>query len=156
MDMSKVIDEQSVKILLAICSLWGAALSTVLGMVTLWEKLWKERVRLATTCSFSGQEGSTDTITIVNLSGATVHVCYWTLAWRRNFFRWKVPSIDVTPDYEEANTFTIAPRDKEILHFEERDKFDWSYRIAKHRQLYLTLHIFGRRKPMVLKVGAGQ
>jgi hypothetical protein len=47
-------------------TVWGAALATMLGAIKLWE-VWKDRLRLATTYSFTGQEGAPDQITIINL-----------------------------------------------------------------------------------------
>ena len=134
--------------------IWGAILSTILGAATIWEKLWKDRTRLVTTFSFTGQRGVDDKITIVNLSGIPVQVSHWSLAWKPNLFRWRTSTINVTPD-EDITPFTIPARDNYILNFPDDYKFDWSYRSALHRQLYLTLHIFGRR-PKVLRVGAGQ
>jgi hypothetical protein len=132
------------------------AISIILAAVKLWETFWKDRIRLITTYSFTGEQGATDTITIVNLSSVPVQVSHWTLAWKpKLFFRWNTSTIDVTPD-EGNGIFKIAPKDTHTLEFyEDHSKFDWSYRTAQHRQLYLTLHIFGRR-PKVLKVGAGQ
>jgi hypothetical protein len=137
-------------------AIWGACVPTILAVVKLWEIFWKDRIRLATTYSFTGEEGASDTITVVNLSGAPVQVSGWMLAWKPNFFsRWNTSTIEVTHD-EEGTMFTIPAKDCYTLEFQESDKFDWSYRNALHRQLYLTLRIFGRRKPKVLKVGAGQ
>lgn len=62
--------------------------------------------------------------------------------------------IDVTPE-DNMQTFTIGPNDSHILYFEEPSKFDWSYRNARHRQLYLTLYLFNGR-PKVLRIGAGE
>jgi hypothetical protein len=57
--------------------------------------------------------------------------------------------------------FTIPPKDRYTLVFPDEEyhgdssKFDWGYRSAQHRQLLLTLHIFGRRSPKVLTIHAG-
>jgi hypothetical protein len=147
-------DEQTLKTLVALCAIWGAGISTILGAVKLWESFWKDRIRLATTYSFTGQEGASDKITIVNLSAVPVQVSHWTLAWKPNLFHRKLSVIDVTP-VEGTPMFTIPPRNSHTLNFEEQSKFDWGYRSAHHRQLFLTLHIFGQ-KSKVLKICAGQ
>jgi hypothetical protein len=138
---------------LKIVAIWGACVSTILGLVKLWETFWKDRVRLVASGHFTTQEGVSDEIVIVNLSGAAVQVSYWTLAWKPNFFRRNTSKIDVTP--EGNNIFAIPANDRHVLEFQEQDKFDWSHRGTLHSQLYLTMHIFGRRKPKVLKVHAG-
>lgn len=137
------------------CAVWGAVLSTMLGLVKLWEVFWKDRVRLKTTYSFSTQEGSTDEITIVNLSSVPVQVSRWELAWKPKSFHWCTSTIDVTP-HEGTSIFTVGPKDNHTICFEEDSKFDWSYRSTGNRALCLTLHIFGRRRPKVLRVGVWQ
>jgi hypothetical protein len=135
--------------------IWGAGLSTLLAAVKLWEAFWKDRLRLETTHSFDGRPEEPDEITIVNLSSVPVQVAYWSLVWAPRFMRWRTLPIDATPE-EGAGRFTISPKDCHTLRFAGEDKFDWSYRSASHRQLLLTLHIFGRRRPKVLKVSSGQ
>ena len=134
--------------------MWEAFISIIPGAGKLLETIWKNRTRLATTYYFTGQAGESDEITIVNLSAAAVQVSHYALKWKPNLFRWKTSIIDVNLD-ELNSTFTIPPKGSYTLHFGEGSNFDWSYQSALHRQLYLTLHIFGQR-PKVLKVGAGQ
>lgn len=148
-------DDQMLKIATVVCAVWGAGISTLLGSVKLWETFWKDRVRLASNYSFSDAEGSTDKITAVNLSSVPIQVSHWVLAWKPKPFRWCTSTIGVTP-YEGTSMFKIEPRDSYTIRFEEEAKFDWSYRSASHRALFLTVHIFGRRRPKVLKIGAGQ
>jgi hypothetical protein len=152
---SRAVDDQTVRALTVTCAVWGACVSTLLGLVKLWETFWKDRLRLSTTYYFGSRDGTANEITIVNLSGVPVQVSHWTLAWKPNRFRWRTPAIDVTRD-EGTPMFTIAPKDNHTLCFEESDYFDWSYRTARNRALFLTLHIFGRRRPKVLRVGGGQ
>lgn len=151
-------DDQTLRVATAACAIWGAAVSTSLGLVKLWETFWKDRLRLETTYSFIGLREEADEITVVNLSGLPVQVSHWTLAWKPNPFRWCTSEIDVTPEREpqSISRFTIPSKGEYTLYFEEDSKLDWSYRTAQHRNLYLTLYIFGRRRPKELKVGAGQ
>jgi len=148
-------DDQTARIATTACAIWGAGISTLLGGVKLWETFWKDRLKLATTYSFSDQSDAAHEITVVNLSGVPVQICRWSLAWMPNSFRWFTSTIDVTPQ-EGAGIFTIPPKDSYALYFKEDSKFDWSYRTTRHRHLDLTLHIFGRSKPYMLKVYAGR
>ncbi len=151
-------DEKTLKAvvsaLVSLCAIWGAILSTLLAGVKIWETFWKDRIRLTTTYSFSDEPSTDDTITVVNLSGVPIQVSHWTLAWKPNLFRWNTSTIDVTPE-EGTGMFKIGPKDSHTISFNDLAKFDWSYRSAQHRQLLLTLHVFGRRSK-VLKVRAGQ
>jgi len=123
--------------------------------VKFWEVFWKDRIRLETSYSFSGAPWDVDEIHIVNLSGVTLQISHWKLEWKPNAFRWRTSPIDMTPEYA-SGMFTLTPHDRHTLTFDAEEKFDWSYRSAKHRNLYLTLYAFGRKRPLVLKVGAGQ
>jgi hypothetical protein len=154
--ISVTMDDQTLRVATAACAIWGAGVSTLLGLVKIWETFWKDRLRLEATHSFIDPCEKADEITVVNLSGLPVQVSHWTLAWKPNPFRWRTSEIDVTPEPECVGRFTIPSKGNYTLYFEEDAKFDSSYRTARHRNLYLTLNIFGRRQPKVLKVGAGQ
>jgi hypothetical protein len=128
-------DDRTLKGVVAMSAIWGACVSTILGVVKLWETFWKDRIRLTTSYSFTQEEGAADTITVVNLSGAPVQVSGWTLAWKPNFFsQWNTSTIEVTHE-EEGTMFTIPARDRYTLEFQESDKFDWGYRTAEAKGL---------------------
>jgi hypothetical protein len=89
-------------------SYWGAGLSTILAGIKVWETIWRDRLKLATSYSWTGELGTDDTITIVNLSSTPVHVAYWTLAWKPRFLSWKCQTDDVTPD-ELSEAYLAVP-----------------------------------------------
>jgi hypothetical protein len=130
---------------------WGAGLSTILGLIKLWETLWRDRIKLSTTYSFTSADQVDDEITIVNLSDRTVQVEHWSLAWQHAFSASSVT--DLTPD-NGGYRFTIDPKSEHTIRFSDADKFDWGSRAAKGRKMYLTLFLFGRRRPMKLLVKA--
>jgi len=106
--IGRIMDDQSLRAVVAMCAIWGACLSTVLGVVKLWETFWKDRTRLTVTRFFTTQEGVSDESTVVNLSGVPVQVSSWTLAWKpKFFFRWNTSTIEVTHD-EEGTMFWRA------------------------------------------------
>ena len=92
-------------------TIYAAVLSTLLGGIKLWETFWKDRIRLATTNSFSGQKGAADEITIVNLSNVPVQVSHWELGWKPRLFKRGKPARDVTPD--DTSMFKILPKDSQ-------------------------------------------
>ena len=143
-------DDYTIKVATFSCAVWGAALSTSLGFVKFWETFWKDRIRLDTSYSWSGQEGAIDEIVIANLSSVPLQVAYWSLAWKPKLFHFRTSTLDVSPD--EVSGFKIDGKDTYTLYFEEQSKFDWGYRTSQHRALYLTLHLFGRKRPKSLRI----
>lgn len=137
---------ESIQLLLA---MWGAGLSTALGLVKFYEAFWKNRIRLTTTHSFSGGDEA-DTITIVNLSDAPVLVADWSLAWEPKLFNRSIGSKNQTP-HEGGDRFTLKPKGEYTLSFDGPDKLDWGDDVAENRNLYLRLKVFGRRKDMKLR-----
>jgi hypothetical protein len=130
---------------------WSVGLSTILGLIKLWETLWRDRIKLSTTYSFTSANKVDDEITIVNLSDRTVQVAHWSLAWQNAFSATSIT--DLTPD-NGGYRFTIDPKSEHTIKFSDADKFDWGSRAAKGRKMFLTLFLFGRRRPMKLLVKA--
>jgi hypothetical protein len=130
---------------------WGAGLSTILALVKIWEVLWKDRQRLKTIYNFSGQDGHTDEITIVNLSSAPVQISYWTLAWEPRYLRLSKFITDLTPA-DGVYAFVVAPHASHTIGFAGEDQFDWGWKAATGRRLYIRLFMYDRRRPRRLLV----
>lgn len=148
-------DDQTLTTATKVCATLGAFVSTFLGAMKLWKTLWKDMVIFVTTHDFLEQESASDWVTVVDLYAHPVHVFWWTFVWKPDCFQLDTSAEDVTPD-DSTGMFTIEPRARHTLNFNKSTKFDWSYRSARHRQLHLALHIFGHRRPLVLRVGTGQ
>jgi hypothetical protein len=133
---------------------WGAGLSTLLGLLKLWEVFWRDRTKLSTTYSFTGAEGVNDQIIVVNLSSNSVQVSRWSLAWKPQLFRFDKAEEDLTPD-EGGGRFMIGPKSEHALLFSEDDKFDWGWKAATGRNLYLDIYLYDRRRPLKLRVKSG-
>lgn len=87
---------------------WGAAVSTGLAGIKIWETFWRDRLRLASTYSLTGEEGEPHLITIANLSSLPVQVSSAELYWVPNFFPLNRPDpCSATPDYFYTTTFRI-------------------------------------------------
>ena len=129
---------------------WGAALSTLLGFVKLYEVFWKDRIRLQTTYSFTSERGADSEITLVNLSPVPVQVADWSLVWVPRWWCFWRSRVNVTPD--EAFRFKIDGRDEYTLSFGEESSFQWGGGVAVRRRLILTLRVFGKSRPVKLKV----
>lgn len=135
----------------------GTVLAWILFLIKVWETFFRDKLRLVTTYSFNSLENVSDTISIVNLSPVPVMVSHWSLEWKPRWFRQGTKSIDVTPDFDGLDTtgLKIAPHDYEAIEFAGLDKFDWGHKTATGRRLILTLHLFGRRRPIALVVHRG-
>jgi hypothetical protein len=142
------VTEEKIKFLLL---LWGAGLSTILGLIKLWETFWRDRVKLSTTYSFTGAQGVADEITVVNRSDQPVQVSHWSLAWESKLLHRSKTLEDLTP-YEGGGRFVIDSKAEHTLYFSEGDKFDWGWKAAEGREMYLRLFLFGRRRPIKLRI----
>lgn len=144
------LDGELIKTVLPI---WGAGLSTMLGLVKAWEVFWRDRLRIETSYSFVGNDDP-DTIIVVNLSNKPVQVSHWTLTWSPTWFRFWIETIDATPD-EGGASFFVGAHSQQILTFSDHDKIPSSYNTTRGRKLVLRLHIFGRSRIKKLKVYPG-
>lgn len=141
--------------LTVVLAVWGAFVSSVLAGIKFWETFWRDRLRLSSTYSLSGQDGSPHVITIANLSSLPVQVSAAELWWVPNFLPLKrrIP-VPVTPRYFYTTTFKIDGHSLHVFEIDGRDKFNWDFETTKGRKLYLYLHIFGRRNEKRLMVYA--
>jgi hypothetical protein len=123
---------------------WGALLSTALAAIKIWE-LWRDRHRIDIGYSFCSDEEHGNTITIRNVSGRPLILCYWELqvrhgywpCWRYNTFR--------TPEPDEVNDYRLEPYSSHPLVFTESEHFDYETVAPSGGPLYLRLHFAGRR-----------
>jgi len=133
---------------------WAAVVSTSLAAIKLWETFWRDRLRLATTYSLSGESGGRHEITVANLSPVPIQIMSWDLFWQPRWFAFWLNAVNVTPD--DPWRFKIVGHDAYQLNFEGCDQFEWGWKVASGRQLVLKLNLFGRKLPIRLRVGAGQ
>lgn len=133
---------------------WAAVVSTSLAAIKVWETFWRDRIRLATTYSLSGEAGARHEIVVANLSGVPIQVSDWYLIWEPRWFAFWLKEVNVTPD--DAWRFKIEGHNDYQLSFEGCDQFEWGWTVASGRQLVLKLNLFGRNRPLRLRVGAGQ
>ncbi|ATG42631.1 hypothetical protein [Phaeobacter piscinae] len=130
----------------------GLAISLILAFVKIYETFWKDRLSLATSYFFTSHPGEADEIVIANLSPIPVQIAYWTIAWEKRWYALRVKDVDVTP--EDPFRFKVLGRDSFALRFRDNDKFPTGGSVAANRRLVLRLHVFGRRRPVKLVVGA--
>jgi len=133
---------------------WAAVVSTSLAAIKIWETFWRDRIRLATSYSLTGETGGQHEIVVANLSPVPVQVSDWRLAWEPRWFAFWLKEVNVTP--EETWRFKIEGHNDYQLDFKGCDQFAWGWTVSSGRQLVLKLRLFGRNRPLRLRVGAGQ
>ncbi|MDT8843683.1 hypothetical protein [Paraburkholderia fungorum] len=128
---------------------WGAALSTVLAFIKLWE-LWRDRFQLQVGYNFRSIEDPGNEVIIRNLSTRPIVLTYWELLYcagrfpSRTFEPFRDPGAD-------AEDLQIAPHTSHTLTFAEQDHFNWGVTALNGRAIYVRLHVAGRR-PILRKV----
>lgn len=131
-------------------AIWGAVLSTSLAAIKAWE-VWRQRIRLTTSYSFTSNPDQGNDIIIENPSSTPVMISYWELLWvRRNCFRTKI-NYGEFPDEGYCN-ITVGPHSRYVLSFREQHHFIQGRPTEREGKLYLKLYIVGRRRPIWLSV----
>lgn len=129
-----------------VLSIWGAAISTILALIKIWE-VYRDRMRLVVSYAFDSRPEEGNKIIIANPSATPVMIQYWELLWVKKRFGIIPQTYNETfPDDDYCN-LTIQAHSKDELIFRDMDYFDWGYKSGKGR-LYLKLHIIGRKFPL--------
>jgi hypothetical protein len=130
-------------------AVWGAALSTILGILKLAE-YWKSRFRLEVDYDFTDDPNQGNKITLRNLTSTPITIPYRELLMRKkwHFFRKREeilftdePPSDVTVPAHSSHTFEF----KEAAHFSLKSK------ALSGKTIYIKVWIAGR-KPVTLPV----
>jgi hypothetical protein len=132
----------------------GSVVAFVLFAIKIWEVFFKDRVRLESSYSFTGEVSGTDEVTIVNLSPRPVQVRTYRLIWKRRFWKPWMRDIDTTPD--EPGSFKVSGYDSKTLVFSEGDRIKWDHTVASGRQLVMFAEVYGRRREKRIVIGGGQ
>ncbi|MGE3703516.1 MAG: hypothetical protein AB7G08_33040 [Hyphomicrobiaceae bacterium] len=122
---------------------WGAALSTVLAFVKLWE-IWRDRFRIEVSYNFTGSEQIGNEVLIRNLGNRPFILAHWELFYASRYcHRWKESPIE-SREYDDGDT-TVDPQRTLTLRFSEERYFWWGGAAMRRRAIYIRLHIAGRR-----------
>lgn len=131
---------------------WGAVVATVVAAVGLYDRLFRKPLPVLT-YGLSGSHEEGNHIAIINASSVPMLVTHWRLYWAKPVgFGLVRQQIIEENDFEELEVVTVAPFDHMRRSFVGRNHFDWGYENAKLGQLYLEIHIIGRRRPVILHV----
>ena len=129
---------------------WGAALSTILGLLKV-KEVWQKRFRIDIVPYFTSDSQRGNEIIIRNLGGEPIILTHWELLWvsgRRPLWK-KVPFR--SPE-EVATDVRIDERSSHKLRFVEEDHFVWNPTALRGRKIYIHLWFAGRRRVIMRKV----
>lgn len=131
-------------------AIWGAALSTLLAGLKVWE-VWRARIRIEIGYNFTSDENIGNDVIVRNLSSTPLLVAYWELVWRkRRLLGWK-ESYLVSP--EDGNTdIKINSHSSIKLTFNEMNYFSTNYDAVAGRKIFIRFYIAGRSWPILRKV----
>ena len=118
---------------------WGAGLSTLLGVVKLYE-LWRDRFRVDISCNFTGNESIGNDVLIRNISSHPLILAHWELLYcsghwpQRSFGPLKSADFD-------AGDQRLEPYATHTLHFAEQNYFDWGVQgVEREKNLYSVIY----------------
>ncbi len=135
--------------------IWGALLSTLLGILKLLEYL-RTRVRLETSTVFRGDFQEGHDIVLTNLSSTPVVITAYDLilATRRNDPKSIVRTLFALED--QVCAIEIAPMSAHKFHFANADYFPWPDEFREDgSRAYMRLWVAGRKGPLWRQLSTG-
>ena len=116
-------------------ALWGAALSTVLATVKLWE-IRRDRFRIDVGYNFSGAPDGANKVIVRNLGTRPFILGYWELLWLPHRWAPKHNARSISPE-EDADDSVRRPRARSL-----RARIDHVTRLLEH----VDEHVFFERR----------
>ena len=120
-------------VLTLVLACWGAALSTVLGVMQLSDR----RVKIHVGWDFRPNEHGGNTIEINNLSNRPVLIQHWELFGLTGHLRPKRRNIESA--FDLTGSFRIEAYDRRVLTFDEA----YYFVVKNHERLYLRIYVAG-------------
>lgn len=132
--------------------MWGAALSTSLALIKIWE-IWRARRRLDYGYNFTDDPKIGNEITIRNLSSTAIIISYWELVWLKSkWYGFKKEETKTITAEHDFSDWIIAPHSSQKLTFSEGHYFSWSGKANFGTKLYLRVMIAGEKRPRLAKI----
>src|SRR5687768_14121391 len=129
---------------ITLVAIWGAALSTILVIIKIWE-IYRDRKRIHVTYTLAGDSATGDNVSIYNLSKKTIRIEHWELVWvtKKFFIGKKIVPIDAFND--EDRHLNLPANSTQPLNFNGQYHFNWTPEIETNVKLFIKLTIAGRR-----------
>lgn len=132
-------------------ALWGAGLATVLAGIKIWE-IWRERVRLYTSYSFTSDPYIGSSITVFNTSKVPALFSYWDVVAAKKAGRKDVRTVAEPDGIDGGGHVTIPAHSARKFEFHEMDHFDWPKPVDTKETLFIRLYRADSRKTVWLPV----
>ncbi len=131
-----------------VTAVWGAFFATVHGAFSLIRVLI-DRPKVTVATSMTGCANVGNTVIIYNHSPRQINILGWNIYYRKGWFKKK--SGDILSTFEDGDLMAlgIEPYNSRCVNF--KDQHHFSNSITKG-DLYIELHIVGRKSPVVLKL----
>ena len=132
--------------LTTIVAIWGALLSTVLGLFKIREEWNKRQLRVEVEGMFTSNVEIGHRIDVRNLGSTPIILKYWQVVSVRGWWLFR----KVTPIEEaefDAGDLRIGAMDSHSLHFAEAYHFPYV-----GRKIWIRLYVAGRSRPELRKV----
>lgn len=124
-------------------AIWGAAVSTILGVVKLSE-MYRDRFRVTVSYSFSSAPDGSKKVIVSNLGSRPFILCYWKLLWLPHRWARERDVRAMSPDEDTTNS-RLEPGASHTLTFSGLDHFEWDSNTLCGHTIYVRLYILGRR-----------
>jgi hypothetical protein len=128
---------------------WGAALSTLLAIIKVWE-VWRDRFRINIGHNFTSDPYEGNEIFVRNLAGHPIIISYWELLHGTGIWPFRKLSSFESPG-PDATDIKIEAHSSKSFVFSEGEHFGWSKKYLNGRKIYIRLYIAGR-SPLLKKV----
>lgn len=128
---------------------WGALVSTALAGIRIYELL-RDRFRIDVGANLTGDPDVGNEIIIRNLSSYPIILQFWEVGWLSGYRPFRSFTSFVTPE-PDAHDHKIDARSSHSIKFTEIHHFDWGIESLDSRQIYIRLHVVGR-KPILKHV----
>jgi hypothetical protein len=127
-------------------ALWGAVLSTILGLIKIYE-LWSSRRKVEITCYFDSRPEVGNDVIVRNISDKQIILTYWQLLfYKKEKFRWK--EFNSEEPCEDAHDILIPPHSSKKFNFSEQYYFSWGVKAMENKRIYFKIFIAGKKRPI--------
>ena len=129
-----------------IIAIWGALLSTVLGVVKLREEWEKRQLRVEVDGMFTSNVEIGHRIDVRNLGSTAIILKHWQVVSIRGWWLFRKVSPIEEAEFDAGDT-RIGAMDSHSLHFAEAYHFPYV-----DRAIWIRLYVAGRTRPELRKV----
>jgi hypothetical protein len=129
---------------------WGAGLSSILGATAIFDRFFKKPLpQTSYALSTSHEQGNK--VSLINGTSVPIMIQHWEIFWgdSRALNLWGRPPV-AERRYDDHGVLVIQPYSAHDWTFTGQQRFSWP--MGDGQQLYVSLRVVGRKRPVVLHV----